>query len=70
MTWIGGWYYVRSHTAKGNIFDKEFPTEQEARAFANEQWKKPYVVSVSIVRMGYYHKRRKSTTVAEAHKQH
>ena len=69
VAYIGGWYYVRSWTKKGRIFDKDFPTEQEARAFGNEQWKLPYVVKVMICKMGFTSKkRRKTVVVAEAHK--
>ena len=69
MAWIGGWYYVRSHTKNGSIFDKDFPTEQEARAFGNEQWKLSYVTEVKIVKMTYDHrKHRKGILIAEAHK--
>lgn len=69
MGWIGGWYYVRSTTKKGKLFDRDFPTEQEARAFGNEQWKLPFVVKVEIVKMTYdYKKRRKAVHIAEATK--
>ena len=69
MGWIGGWYYVQSETKNHNFFTKDFPTEQEARAFANEQWKLPYVMRVSIVKMAYYKKRRKAIDIAEARKE-
>lgn len=69
MGYIGGWYYVRSWTKNERIFDKEFPTEQEARNFGNEQWKLPYVVKVRICKMGFTsRKKRKTVVVAEAQK--
>ena len=68
MGYIGGWFNVRWHTTKGRIFDKAFPTEEEARTFGNEQWKFPFVVKVRITKMGYYKKRRKSVLIAEAQK--
>ena len=66
MAYIGGWYSVTAWTVKGYPFRKEFPTEQEARSFGNEQWKLPYVRKVTITKMGYYKKRRNSILIAEA----
>ena len=68
MAYIGGMYYVRSWTKSGKVFDRDFSTEQEARAFGNEQWKLPFILKVSIVKMGYYKKKRNSIRIAEAEK--
>ena len=69
MGWIGGWYRVRSTTKNGKLFDQIFPTEQEARASGNEQWKLPFVVKVEIIKMAFdYKKHRKAVHIAEATK--
>lgn len=68
MAWIGGWYSVTAWSVKGNPYTKDFPTEQEARAFGNEEWKLPYVRKVTIIKMAYYKKRRKAIHIAEAEK--
>lgn len=68
MTYIPGWYYVESLTKNGRYFQKDFPTEQEAREFGNAQWTLPYVVRVKIVKMGHNKRRRVSTLIAKAQK--
>lgn len=68
MAYIGGMYYVRSWTKNGKIFERDFSTEQEARAFGNKQWKLPFVLKVSIVKMRYYKKKRNSLLIAQAEK--
>lgn len=66
--YIGGKYSVHCSTKNNKGFYTLCDTEQEARAFGNEQWKKPHIVSVSIIKMRFYKKRRNSLLIAEAHK--
>ena len=66
--YIGGKYTVYCMTKNGKGFYTLCDTEQESRSFGNEQWKKPYIVSVTITKMRFYHKRRNSLLIAEAHK--
>ena len=68
MDYIGGMYYVRSWTKNGKIFERDFQTEQEARSFGNDQWKLPFVLKVSIVKMRYCNKKRNSLLIAQAEK--
>lgn len=66
--YIGGKYCVYCKTNSNKGFYTLCDTEQEARSFGNEQWKKPYIVSVHITKMRFYHKRRNSLLIAEASK--
>jgi len=66
--YIGGKYSVYCRTKSGKGFYTVCDTEQEARSFGNEQWKKPYIVSVRIIKMRFYKKRRNSLLIAEASK--
>lgn len=67
--YIGGKYSVHCETKSGKGFYTICDTEQEARAFGNEQWKKQYIVGVTISKMRYYKKRRNSLLIAEAKKE-
>lgn len=66
--YIGGKYCVYCKTKSNKGFYTVCDTEQEARMFGNEQWKKPYIVSVRISYMRFYKKRRNSLLIAEASK--
>ena len=68
MSYIAGWYQVTAWTIKDYPYTKVFPTEQEARAFGNEQYKLSFVRKVTISKMRYYKKRRASQLIAEAEK--
>lgn len=66
--YIGGKYSVRCHTKSEKTFYTLCDTEQEARAFGNEQWKKPWIVEITITKMRFYKKRRNSLLIATAKK--
>ena len=66
--YIGGKYTVYCRTKSGKGFYTLCDTEQESRGFGNQQWKNPYIVIVTITKMRFYHKRRNSLLIAEAHK--
>lgn len=67
--YIGGKYAVHCSTKSGKGFYTVCDTEQEAREFGNEQWKKPHIVAIEITKMRFYKKRRKSLFIAEAKKE-
>lgn len=66
--YIGGKYQVYCATKSGKGFFTLCDTEKEARDFGNEQWKKSYIISIRITKMGFYKKRRNSLLIAEANK--
>ena len=66
--YIGGKYAVYCRTINDKGFHTVCDTEQEAREFGNEQWKKPYIISIYITKMRFYKKRRNSLLIAEATK--
>lgn len=66
--YIGGKYSVRCSTKSGKGFYTLCDTEQEARDFGNEQWKKPWIIEISIIKMRFYKKKRKSLLIATAKK--
>ena len=66
--YIGGKYSVRCSTESGKGFVTLCDTEEEARAFGNEQWKKPWIVQVSIIYMRFRNKKRNSLLIATAKK--
>ena len=66
--YIGGKYSVYCATKSGKGFCTLCDTEQEARAFGNEQWVKRHIVSVRIIKMRFYKKRRNPLLIAEASK--
>lgn len=66
--YIGGKYSVYCRTKSNKGFYTICDTEQEARDFGNEQWKKPYIVKITITKMRFYKKRRNSLLIAEANK--
>lgn len=66
--YIGGKYNVHCSTKSGKGFSTLCDTEEEARSFGNEQWKKPWIVEVRIVYMRFRNKKRNSLLIATAKK--
>lgn len=66
--YIGGKYAVHCSTKSGKGFYTVCDTEQEAREFGNEQWKKPYIIAIEITKMRFYKKRRNTLLIAKAEK--
>lgn len=66
--YIGGKYSVHCSTKSGKGFYTVCDTEQEARAFGNEQWKNSWIVEIRISKMRFYKKRRNSLLIATAKK--
>ena len=66
--YIGGKYSVHCSTKSGKGFWTVCDTEQEARAFGNEQWKNSWIVQVSIIYMRFRNKKRNSLLIATAKK--
>ena len=66
--YIGGKYSVHCSTKSGKGFYTVCDTEQEARAFGNEQWKNSWIIEVCISKMRFYKKRRNSLLIATAKK--
>lgn len=66
--YIGGKYSVYCETKSGKGFYTVCDTEQEARAFGNEQWKNSWIVEIHITKMRFYKKRRNSLLIAKATK--
>ena len=67
--YVAGKYSVHCSTKSGKGFFTLCDTEQEARQFGNEQWKKPYIIKVRITKNRFYKKKRNSQFIAEATKE-
>ena len=67
--YIGGKYTVHCSTKSGKGFNTLCDTEQEARQFGNEQWKKPFITEIQIVKNQFYKKKRNSLLIAKATKE-
>lgn len=64
-----GMFNVLTETVDGKCHrSRFFETEQEARAYGNEQWKRKSTISVSIYKTGFYKKHRHSVLIAVASK--